>query len=130
MSEFELNTLLIEYSAAIDSQFNFWMAATFAIVVAAHTAGDKLNRTGRLVLVLIYLLACSVFYLRYLGAADQVTYAIKQLLELGRQSPSPELGIATRLVRQIVLTIGTIFAVVVVVWPSLMNIGNQSSNES
>jgi hypothetical protein len=130
MSEFELNTLLIEYSAAIDSQFNFWMAATFAIVVATHTAGDKLNRTGRLGLVLLYLLACAVFYFRYLGAADQVTYAIEQLLELGRQSPSPELGFATRLVRQVLLTIGTIFAVVVVAWPSLIKIGNQPSNES
>jgi hypothetical protein len=130
MSEFELNTLLIEYSAAIDSQFNFWMAATFAIVIASHTTGDKLNRPGRLGLVLLYLLACSVFYLRYLGAVDQVTYAIEQLLELGRQSPSPELGIATRLVRQMLLAIGTIFAVVVVVWPALLKVGTQPSNES
>jgi hypothetical protein len=130
MSEFELNTLLIEYSAAIDSQFNFWMAATFAIVVASHTAGDKLNRTGRLGLVLLYLLACSVFYLRYLGAADQVTYAIEQLLEMGQQSPSSELGIATRLIRQTLLIVGTIFAVVVVVWPSLLQVARNPRREA
>lgn len=130
MSEFELNTLLVEYSAAIDSQFNFWMAATFSIVVASHTAGDKLNRTGRLVLVMLYLLACSVFYLRYLGAAGQVSYAIEQLLEFGQQSPSSELGIATSLVRQALLIIGTIFAVIVVVWPSHLKVRNQSIDDA
>lgn len=128
MSEFELNILVIEYSAAIDSQFNFWMAATFAIVVASHTAGDKLNRAGRLVLVLLYLLACAVFFLRYLAAADQVTYAIQELLAAGGQSPSPELGSITRLGRQTLLIVGTLFAVIVVVWPALLKFGSETKN--
>ena len=43
MSEFELKILLREMGVGISEQFNFWMATTFAIVVASYTAGDKLN---------------------------------------------------------------------------------------
>ena len=82
MSEFELHSLLIEYSSSIDAQFNFWIAITFAVVVASHTAGEQLNHWARSVLVFLYLLASAIFYIRYRAAVGEALSVVSQLSEL------------------------------------------------
>ena len=118
MSEFELRSLLIEYGSAIDAQFNFWLTATFAVVVASHIAGHHFNRWGRGGVVLLYLLACTVFYFRYISTADLITSAIYALRDLDIEVT--KLGLYTRFARQILMFGGTVFAVLIVVRPALL----------
>ena len=127
MSEFELNILLIEYASGIDAQFNFWMAMTFAIVIASHTAGDLFNRLGRSALVFLYLLTCAVIYVRYLAGAAQVTIVIPQLRELVGEVGFAKLGQYTGIGRRVLMLGGTVFAVLVVVRPTFLKHKNSSS---
>jgi len=120
VSEFELRSLLIEYGSAIDAQFNFWLTASFAVVVASHVAGHHFNRWGRAGLVFLYLLACTVFYLRYVSTADLITSAIFALRDLAIEVEITKLGLYTRIIRQILMLSGTVFAVLIVVRPTLL----------
>ena len=120
MSEFELKILLIEYGSYIDAQFNLWMAVTFAVVIASHTAGDQFNHWGRSALIFLYLLACAVLYFRYLGSSNEIMAVISQLRETGVELEFTKLAPYTRIGRQLLMISGTVFAVLIVVWPRLL----------
>jgi hypothetical protein len=124
MSEFELLTLLQSYGSTISDQFNFWMATTFAVVVAVHTAGHKLNGAFRLVIAFLYLTACLVFAVRYLGAMANIVLLTQELRNigssLGPQNDALGLQIASA-GRKLVMFGGTLVAIVLVLWPSIAN---------
>ena len=120
MNEAELQSFLLALSGAIDAQFNFWMATTFAVVIASYVAGNHFNRIGRFGVVVLYILACSVFYSRYLTLTGQVGMAIGQLAEVRNSAPHSRFGIFTLIARQVLMLGGTAFAVVIVVWPNLL----------
>ncbi len=128
MSEFELVILLREFGEAISEQFNFWMATTFAIVIASYTAGDKLNRGLRIVLVLLYAAACIVFYLRYMGALASVSIIADQLHELGSEF-GPRVIPWASILRRFVMLLGSLLAILIVLRPSMTD-GNNASNTS
>ena len=132
MTEFELVSLLREFGGSISEQFNFWMATTFAIVIASYTAGHRLNRTFRVLLVVLYLLACWVFYLRYMGALRSVGIIAQQLHAIGSDF-GPRLVPWASFGRRAVMFGGTLMAVAIVLWPSLTSKdkdarGNESDN--
>ena len=120
MSEFELHSLLIEYSSSIDAQFNFWMAITFAVVIASHTAGDQINHWARSALVFLYLLATAIIYVRYLAAASEATNVVSQLRGMVGEVKFVNLAEYTGIGRRILMLSGTVFAVLVVVRPALL----------
>lgn len=47
MSESELIEIAFMTISAAERQFEFWMAVTIALVVAAYTAGERLNFYGQ-----------------------------------------------------------------------------------
>lgn len=51
MIEFEILVLLGELSRTITEQFNFWIATTFAVVIASYTAGRRLSGSALAVLM-------------------------------------------------------------------------------
>jgi len=118
MSEFELVLLLREYGGSISEQFNFWMATTFAIVVASYTAGDKLNLGFRFILVFLYASACAVFYLRYMGAVASVAVIAGHLQEIGSEFGPRSVPWASFL-RRLVMFVGSLLAILIVLRPSL-----------
>ena len=128
MTEFELVLLLREFGSSITEQFNFWMATTFAIVVASYTAGDKLSIWFRAVLVLLYLAACGVYYLRYMGAIASVTEIAGQLQALDSEFGPRVIPVASFL-RRAVMLVGTLLAVVIVLRPSLAAGGDTQDAE-
>lgn len=128
MSEFELHSPLIEYSSSIDAQFNFWMAITFAVVIASHSAGDQINRWARSALVILYLLATAIIYVRYLAAASEATNVVSQLRKLVGEVGFVSLAEYTGIGRRILILGGTVFAILVVVRPSLLRL-DQSSRD-
>ena len=65
MSEHELTTLVYELFGEMDGQIEFWMQATFAVVVAVFFAGDRLSRGIRRVVAFLYLVASLLAALRW-----------------------------------------------------------------
>ena len=65
MSEHELTTLVYELFRDMDGQIEFWMQATFAVVVAAFFAGDRLSRGIRRAVAALYLIASLLAALRW-----------------------------------------------------------------
>ena len=128
MSEFELVILLREYGGAISEQFNFWMATTFAVVIASYTAGDRLGVMVRYVLVILYLAAVGVFYLRYLGALDSAIIISQKLTALDSDFGPRAIPWASFL-RRFVMIAGTILAVVIMVRPSLSGMNSEKSRD-
>ena len=61
MSEFKIIVLTQEPGRTITEQFNFWMATTFAVVIASYTAGERLCKAIRVYIAALYLAAVSVF---------------------------------------------------------------------
>ena len=117
MTEFEIVTLIQEYGAAISDQYNFWMATTFAVVIASYTAGDRINRGFRIILVVLYLMACFVFFLRYLGAVDTVMLLAERLQSMGSDLGPRTVPVASYARRLLVIS-GTLVAVLIVLFPS------------
>ena len=65
MSEYELSTLVYDLFREMDGQIEFWMQATFAVVVAVFFAGDRLSRGIRRVVASLYLVASILAALRW-----------------------------------------------------------------
>lgn len=79
-----------------DSSFQIWMSFTFAVIVAAHLAGDRINRTTYSLACWLYGIYSGVLLLRYLSAAYQIIHYQNLLLERGFEPwPVPKpIGIA------------------------------------
>ncbi|MEL6200090.1 MAG: hypothetical protein AAFR09_07795, partial [Pseudomonadota bacterium] len=57
MSEYELTSLVYDLFRDMDAQIEFWMQATFAVVVAVYFAGHRLSLGLRRFIAVIYLAA-------------------------------------------------------------------------
>ena len=55
MTSYETLALFYETSNTLDRFFDFWLSATFAVVVAAHLGRDSINRPYAGVIVVLYL---------------------------------------------------------------------------
>lgn len=79
MSLYELSALTYEAMSVIDSGFETWMAATFAIIVVAHTTGYKMNLTLRVLLAVLYISSVALLYGRYSDVMQNILYYQSQL---------------------------------------------------
>lgn len=57
MSEYELTSLIYELFRDMDSQIEFWLQATFAVVVAVYFAGHRLSVGLRRFIAVMYVAA-------------------------------------------------------------------------
>ncbi len=65
MTEFEIRQLIFDIEAVIADQFQFWMAATFAVVVVSYTAGARPKVWTRICVAALHFAAVTTFFLRY-----------------------------------------------------------------
>ena len=61
MTSYETLALFYETSNTLDRFFDFWLSATFAVVVAAHLGRDSINRSYARVIVVLYLSFCLLY---------------------------------------------------------------------
>ena len=129
MTEFELRQLLFDIEAVVADQFQFWMAATFAVVVVSYTAGERLKVWARVCVAALYFAAVMTFFLRYLVATGQTREAFGMLRAMGA-----DLGISYGLptlvsyLRRIVIVAGTVFATVLILRPTVAHRPNQPAD--
>ncbi len=66
LSEYELTSLVFELFRDMDSMIQFWIQATFAVVVAVFVAGDRLSRWMRGMIAGLYLVASVLAAIRWI----------------------------------------------------------------
>ena len=98
-----LHELMLLSLEQIDTSFNIWMSATFAVLVVTHVVGDQLKQRVLLVIALLY----GLFSLLYLGRImDSGSLAIMYANEI--VSELPTIGAPIGLLRLVTFAIGTV----------------------
>jgi len=69
--------------ASIDVQFQAWLAASFAVIVAAYSARRALTLEIRLAVVTVYLLAAYALFARWMTEVDRLDQIQNTLLDRG-----------------------------------------------
>ena len=115
MSEADLLQIFLDVNQDIDTQFQFWISITFAVLVASFVADERLSRVERLVVTALYLCAATILLQRYMSALSHLQDALRLYDESGLTRPAvPELA---GLLRLVLFTLGSIVAAVSVVFP-------------
>ena len=74
MTEYELVSLLRETASTISQDFEFFISATFGVILVSYIVGDKISNIHRTVLLVLYLGSVALFYLRYQNLLEQITF--------------------------------------------------------
>lgn len=126
MTESQLIEIIYISAASAEAQFESWMAVTIALVVAAYTAGYRLNSKVRFIIAFLYVLICALFYLRYEGELSAIASHIQQLREIGSDFGAKNIGLM-RAIRSIVVIGASTLAVALIVSPRL---GGQAGDDT
>ena len=94
MQPFEILQLIAEESSQVDASLEFWLMASFAVVVAAHAARDSLTRLSRHGLAGIYLLFCLTTFIKFWADLESLFYYADQLVGTDYEINRPSNGVA------------------------------------
>jgi len=122
----ELSELFLQAQSMADTQFQYWITVTFAVLVAGFVARERLSARLRNVIAFLYVIATCHFWLR-LGTLAIATNDIFVALEQSRAILFHEESVPTMMSRLVLLTVGTIAAVYFLV---VARDGPQSDRES
>jgi hypothetical protein len=115
MNEADLLQIFLEVNQDIDTQFQFWISITFAVLVASFVADERLSTMERVVVTALYLCAAAILLQRYTSALSHLQNALRLFDEAGIARPAvPELA---GLLRLTLFTLGSLVAAVSVVFP-------------
>ncbi len=105
--------------AGIDSQFEFWLTITFALVVSTFFAGHVLTRGVRIMIASLYLVSIILVSLQLAFHHQQARYLVSLLVDIGLEVP-PTQAVWADAVRILVFSMGSLAAIVFVVRPDLV----------
>ena len=86
MTEAEMVGLFIESTQALDSNFQFWLSITFATLVAAYLASERIPITLKIVAVVLYALVSTLFFARHLTMANTLFSLSEQIIALDSET--------------------------------------------
>lgn len=115
MNEADLLPLFFDVNQDIDTQFQFWISITFAVLVASFVADERLSRLERGVITMLYLCAATIILMRYNGALAHQRYVLALFTANG--VPQPELPWIAGLLRFALFTLGSLVAALSVLFP-------------
>jgi Ca2+/Na+ antiporter len=119
ITEVQLLQLFLQVNADIDTQFQFWISVTFAVLVASFVADERLSRVERGVISGLYLCAATILLYRYLSALSYQRYALDLFTHYGVEQPA-QATTAGRL-RLALFTLGSLVAAMSVLFPGLLS---------
>lgn len=96
-------------SVRMDAQFQYWLSVTFAVVVAAFVAGDRLNKPLRYLAALLYLLAAFVLISQFRNEG-MTAYIFGQAMSEGGLDTLPVTGYPVIVARFVLFALGTLAA--------------------
>jgi hypothetical protein len=86
MSEFELTNLIYLSSERSANILQFWLTASFAVVMASYFGGDKLNGLMFKLVATLYVLASVTFVCSAISGSVQFTEYMKRMAEQGYET--------------------------------------------
>jgi ammonia channel protein AmtB len=101
LSEFELHVLITDHLRDMHAMIEFWVSATFAVIVARFVAGDRLNRAALRAVAVLYFMATLLSFTRYNLLAWRMREYRNDLIEAGMRpfaQPQPQYGMMAVLV--------------------------------
>jgi len=115
VNEADLLTLFLSVNQDIDTQFQFWISITFAVLVASFVADERLSTVERVVVTLLYLSAATILMTRYMSALSHQQDVFRLFDEAGLTRPAvPTIAGGLRLG---LFTIGSLVAAASVLFP-------------
>jgi Ca2+/Na+ antiporter len=116
--EVQLFELFLEVNQDIDTQFQFWISITFAVLVASFVADERLSRAERAAVSVLYLCAAAILLFRYQSAvANQI--AVLEMFD-AHGVARPSVATAAALLRLALFTFGSLVAASSVLFPRLL----------
>jgi hypothetical protein len=83
MSEAEVIEMMYESLGYADRNFEFWLSASFAVILAFHFSGTRLTTLMYRLITFLYCSATVLFVARWTVAAMQYASFRKQLMDMG-----------------------------------------------
>ena len=114
MEAAEALELMAAEMGQIDTAFQFWLAATFAVVVAAHAVRESIDLSLKTIVTILYLLLTAFSVLKTLGDFQQVAY-LAEIASAGGYDLTTEYSSLAGLFRFLLYFIATL-AVSIYVW--------------
>ena len=116
ISNAELIELQFSSLTLLATEFQYWMSVTFAVVVAAFVAGERLSKLVRVWVAVLYLCVSVLFAARYNSTLSVAS-------ELGREFalrglPAAEGPLLIAGLRTVVFVLGTATVLWVLFWSS------------
>ena len=109
----ELQELTALSEASIDSQFQFWLTVTFAIIVASFAGRHVLTSTLKHITAFLYTLSTFVFASRWYYDYLDLRHYETLFIEMGHD-PSPPL--LTAFSRILLMSLGSVATLYFVYW--------------
>jgi hypothetical protein len=107
MSEAEIRELLLMHVDQLDSAFEFWLTASFAVVIAIHMTRQALSHNIRILICMLYLSTSLVAILLTIGDVSQIV-VFTQEIDPGGSLPGAISNFAALILRFVVYLVGTI----------------------
>ncbi|NJD32733.1 MAG: hypothetical protein FIB04_12705 [Gammaproteobacteria bacterium] len=102
ISTADLVNLVLTQRGSIDLQFQFWLTITFAVIVAAFTARDRLAFRLRLLVAVLYFLASAHLMTRWAFDGTVAERWVEILMSRGVDIGIPWVAVSLRLVLMVV----------------------------
>lgn len=74
MSSFEIAELIIGVTGQMDSLFNYWMSASFAVLISSYIGKEHFNYSITLSISILYFFASVMFLARYYAMSTLIVY--------------------------------------------------------
>jgi hypothetical protein len=105
----ELIELVLLQRQAFDTQFQFWITATFAVIVASFVVGNRLGVRYRLAIAALYFFTTFMVFARWGHDAREMGLLLSEIQDRGIPYAAPIVFAATKAV---VMLFGTVTALV------------------
>ena len=82
MTQAEMFEVLFLAAEQMNSNFEFWISGTFAIIVAFFFAGQKIPKSYRVLMSILYLIFTAIVFIRFIFASSLLVSARDTLREM------------------------------------------------
>lgn len=118
MNEADLITLFIESSQALDSNFEFWLTVSFALLVASYFVKEKIPYPVFLITTFLYIASTLLFMLRGMTTGRMLTSIRDQLVAMNSETAviSADANLLVALLYFVIMITGTATTIAFVYW--------------
>jgi hypothetical protein len=109
ISSAELIELILLQRQGFDAQFQFWITATFAVIIASFATANRLGVRYRVAIAVLYILTTFMLFARWGSDGQEIVILYSEIKTRGIPYSGPRVFAVTKFV---VVIFGTVTALV------------------